>query len=101
MNVKPGDLAIVLNAKDEINKGATCHVISMRCLFEGDTYWRCEFPRPVKVRNRAELCNFAFVSDSHLRKIGGDDVIFDDFQEHLDAALEAAIASRKFMENKL
>lgn len=86
MNVKPKDLAMVVNAPAHWN-GATCTVIEPidlprnRVTCDGP-FWRVLFARPMPcgVNGNYRSSDVAF-PDSMLRKIGGPDVETRSFDE--------------------
>lgn len=86
MNVKPGDLAIVVAPHPFA--GATCtvlrdcnHVMPAFMLQAEGHHWECEFPRPmpwaVLAPNNTPLTHGA-MPDAKLRKLTGPDVKGDD-----------------------
>lgn len=67
MNVKPGDLGIVIKGD---SAGRICVVVSLWGYSEGESYWRVEHRDPVPTRSgammKAPLC-----PDSWLRPVSG------------------------------
>ena len=84
-NVKPGDLAMVVNAPSPW-AGATCTVAryapeSVR--FPNGPFWWVEMARPMDCWSPARgphMSSECVIPDAHLRKIGGPDVNVDAMQ---------------------
>lgn len=81
MNVKPGDLARVV---DGHHLGATCTVVRDVSDFWqlGRVMWECKFPRPMQWRfPPGAWSDVGDVPDSKLRRIAGPDAAREVFEE--------------------
>lgn len=86
MNVKPKDLAMVVNANHPDWDGATCTVleattVDRRDVTVGGPYWLVLFSRPMPVDDGTVRRLDVKFPDLLLRKIGGPDVDTRSFDE--------------------
>lgn len=84
-NVKPGDLAMVVNAPApcESFNGATCTIL--RSCNSTKLMWHCYFPRMMPAlacdgQTGISPARDVSIGDEYLRKIGGPDVSIDAMQ---------------------
>lgn len=98
MNVKPKDLAMVVNANHPDWDGATCTVVkaatvNRRDVTVGGPYWNVVFARPMPVGDGTIYKRDMAFPDVLLRKIAGPDVDTRSFDEVVAGHMHETVQS--------